>query len=716
MLSHRAESRWLVLIVALFVALGIFYSNTTPVFETPDENWHYAYVRDIAVNHGFPVVAPGEKQPWAQEGSQAPLYYTLGAALIGWMDARDLANTPAPNPFARIGEPAASNNDNRNAFLHNSDEAFPYSGAALAVHLLRLYSVLLGAATVVFTYYLAREVFADQPAIALAAAAFVAFLPQFVFISSAINNDNLATTLAAATLWQLARILRRGLTNQRAAMVGILIGSALLAKFNTVTLVPLALLVILVVAARKRDWRAVVRSSAIVVAVAAVIAGWWYLRNWQLYGDPTGLSLVLSIIGERPAPITLWRWFAAENEGLRLSTWGVFGWMSILASPAFYALFDALAVVGIAGTVVAIFRRRNLSLSIGALALWCIVTFAALANYNLSITASQGRLLFTALPAYAVLWAWGITSLVPARLTSWVTIVVGSAQAVAAFVAPIAFIAPAYTPTVITANAVPQNATRLDLNFSNGSKWLAASVNQAVVQPGENVAVTLYQTLPAPPNRDAAEFVHLVNSAGVIVAQRDSLIGMGNPGALPSAGMIADTYRVSIPITAPAPDEWRVEAGMYDPANEKRFTMTNAAGASLGDAVTLATLRAEPSSKPWDLDFDGHTTLIVANMSAVQVTRGATLQVQLHWSAAPKSYRVFIHALGEQDHIWAAADAALSRDMQIELKFDPTTPAGIYPLELGVYPENGDRLAIYGVKGQPIGDRIFIGPVRVTKP
>ncbi|HEX7594567.1 MAG TPA: glycosyltransferase family 39 protein [Anaerolineae bacterium] len=711
--SHQVESRWLVLIVALFIALGIFYSNTTPVFEAPDENWHYAYVREIAVDHAFPVVVPSEKQAWAQEGSQAPLYYTLGAAIVGWIDARDLANTPALNPFARIGEPAAASNDNRNAFLHNSDEAFPYRGASLAVHLLRLSSVLLGAATVVLTYGLAREVFPDRSIIALAAAAFVAFLPQFVFISSAINNDNLATTLTAATLWQLARMMRRGLTNKRAAIVGILIGSALLTKFNTVTLIPLAVLVILIVSAPKREWRALVRSSAIVIVIAVLIAGWWYIRNGQLYGDPTALSLVLSIIGERPAPITLLRWFAAENEGLRLSTWGVFGWMSILASPTFYTFFDALAVIGIVGMAAAIFRRRKLSLGIGVLALWCVVTFAALVSYNLSITASQGRLLFTALPAYAALWAWGITSLVPARLTSWVTIAMGGAQAFAALVAPMAFIAPAYAPTVIAENALPSNATRLDLRFSNGSDWLATSVNQATVQPGGTVTVTLYQRLPAPSNRAAAEFVHLVNSAGVIVAQRDSLIGMGNPGALPSSGIAVDSYRLLIPITAPAPDPWRVEVGLYDPANYTRFTITDGTGKSLGDAVTLTTLRAESSSKPWNLDFDGRTTLITANLDGVQVARGATLQVQLRWSAAPKSYHVFVHALGDQDHIWAAADSPLSRDMQIELKFDPETPAGIYPLELGVYPENGDRLAVYDAKGQPIGDRIFVGAIRV---
>lgn len=31
-------------------------------------------------------------------------------------------------------------------------------------------------------------------------------------------------------------------------------------------------------------------AAAAMVAGAMIIAGWWYLRNWQLYGDPLGLQ------------------------------------------------------------------------------------------------------------------------------------------------------------------------------------------------------------------------------------------------------------------------------------------------------------------------------------------------------------------------------------------------------------------------------------------
>ncbi len=91
-------------IIAAFLALATYYSFTTPLFESPDEVWHYAYIREIATRRGFPVMQAGIAQPWAQEGTQAPLYYLLGAPLIAWIDPADLETLPASNPFARIGE------------------------------------------------------------------------------------------------------------------------------------------------------------------------------------------------------------------------------------------------------------------------------------------------------------------------------------------------------------------------------------------------------------------------------------------------------------------------------------------------------------------------------------------------------------------------------------------------------------------------------------
>jgi hypothetical protein len=62
-------------IVTGFVLLAFWYSLLIPPFETPDELYHYAFVRHLAQGNPLPVQADTSTGPWEQEGSQAPLYY-----------------------------------------------------------------------------------------------------------------------------------------------------------------------------------------------------------------------------------------------------------------------------------------------------------------------------------------------------------------------------------------------------------------------------------------------------------------------------------------------------------------------------------------------------------------------------------------------------------------------------------------------------------------
>ncbi len=709
-------------LVIAFSALGATYSFANPIFEAPDELWHYAYIREIATQRGFPVMLAGGAQPWAQEGTQAPLYYLLGAPLIAGIDARELEALPAPNPFARLGEPQAGTNDNRNLYWHTPDEAFPFRGTALAAHLLRLYSVALGALTVALTFALAREILPARVGAAIAAAGFVALLPQFIFIGSSINNDNLATTLATAMLWQLARALREGITPRRVVILGLIAGGALLTKFNTVTLIPLALLAFVLIAAPRRAWRTLLGASGAFVAIVALIAGWWYARSFALYGDPSGLALIINLIGERPVPIHLARWFLGESEGLVRSTWGVFGWMNVLADPRWYWLFDLLALLGVAGIIGAgLSRRRDFApanfsaawrrvlrpdlLGLALLAIWCAVTYAGVVRYNLALPAAQGRLLFPALGAGATLWAWGVTTILPARIQTGAIVLLLATQATAASIVPMLFIAPAYTPTRVSADAIPARAARVNARFANGAEILAVDVPRTTVQPGDAFDLTIYTRVADAPAARAAVFAHVVNSAEVIVAQRDSALASGNWGALTFPTILADSFRVQIPLTAPAPDAWQIVIGMADLESRGR----------LGEPLSVARLTAQANDAAWRLDFDGKAILDRAQIAPFAVAPGGTLAIRSTWRDIQPGWRVFAHALGDADRIWASADEPLARDLEFALTFAPDTPPGVYPVELGVYPINGDRVAVYDARQQLLGDRIFLGPVRVVR-
>src|SRR5207302_1688698 len=156
-----------------------------------------------------------------------------------------------------------------------------------------------GAVTVAMTYLLTCELFPDKRWLALAAAAFTAFNPMFLFISGSVNNDNLSNALASVLLVMIVRLLKRSTAPSYRTLIaiGVIAGAGMLAKFNIGFLLPLIALALALLSYRLRDWRPLVIGGAITGGLTVVIAAWWYIRNAQLYGDVTGLNMFISIVG-----------------------------------------------------------------------------------------------------------------------------------------------------------------------------------------------------------------------------------------------------------------------------------------------------------------------------------------------------------------------------------------------------------------------------------
>ncbi|HLU09731.1 MAG TPA: glycosyltransferase family 39 protein, partial [Oceanobacillus sp.] len=192
------------------------------------------------------------------------------------------------NPHADIG--VVHPDGNINMIVHQAAmEAFPWRGTVLAVHLNRFFSVALGLGTVMITYALVRTIFPERPEVALGATALNAFLPMFLFISGSVNNDNLSNLLGNLLTLLIVLLLKaQSLPSIRTyVIIGLVAGAGLLSKFNIGFLLPLVALALLVVSLRSRNWRPLVIGGLISGGLSIVIAGWWYLRNVQLYGDPT---------------------------------------------------------------------------------------------------------------------------------------------------------------------------------------------------------------------------------------------------------------------------------------------------------------------------------------------------------------------------------------------------------------------------------------------
>jgi hypothetical protein len=187
------------LILVAFAVLGVLYSVVNPLAEAPDEDWHYDYVKYVADGRGLPVLHDDASKNIVHGtvGHHPPLYYGLSALLTFWINTDDADSLLWDNPHFLAGLPHLSAFGNKNRIIHTDAEAFPYRGTALAMHIVRLLSVLFSGITVLTTYLIALEIFPEWKPLALGAAALNAFNPQFLFIGARISNDTAVTAFSA---------------------------------------------------------------------------------------------------------------------------------------------------------------------------------------------------------------------------------------------------------------------------------------------------------------------------------------------------------------------------------------------------------------------------------------------------------------------------------------------------------------------------------------
>ena len=761
------------LILAGFLALATLYSVTTPIFESPDEIWHYPVIQHIATGHGLPIQEPGTGQLWQQEGSQPPLYYLLGAAATFWIDTSDLPQRLWNNPHAHIGIPLADGN--KNVIVHTAAEDFPYRGTVLAVHLIRLLSVLLGAITVLLTYRLALAVFPGRVALAAGAAAVCAFIPQFLFISGSVNNDNLVTTLAALALWQVVRLLQGDNSPGHLLRLGIVIGLAALSKLSGLGLLVLAAASLVMVSWQRRSLRLLLQGGILVVAPVALLAGWWYARNWTLYGDPTGINVMLDVIGRRPQLASM-RQLLAEAEGFKISFWALFGAVNVLAESWVYRVFDLLTILAVLGLLLLWARwlqgwfslaRSRLAESrttdkepalskakgrktkdqkqLALLALWIGVVLASFVRWTQMTMASQGRLLFVALPAIAILFFTGLTAWVPRRYTGVVAALVGMLFFITAAIIPFRTIAPAYArPAVLTSIDEATIPQRVHVTYGDQAELIGYALDREAVRPGEALRLTLYWRALARLDKDYSLYIHLFGWNGQRVGQRDSYPGGGAyPTRLWQPGdVLVDSYLVSIVPTATVPSRGLIEVGLYDRATMERLPVRDGAGRPIASPLIgrckLAAAASPAPAVPNAVDYrlGEQAALVGYEVNGGKVPAvlkpGDSLRLVLYWRALAKldrDYTVFVHLEDQAQRIWGQKDSEpragnyptslwdageIVRDER-DLIVAPDAPPGAYELAVGLYlVDSGERLLVTTAEGRPLGDRLVLGQVQVV--
>jgi 4-amino-4-deoxy-L-arabinose transferase-like glycosyltransferase len=265
------------LLGAVYLTAVLPYSLLTPAWEPNDELAHTAYVEYIVAHGSLPRIALAN----GVESHQPPLYYLLAAA---W---QELLRIPAflPSASAIPGGPRHTSPGAWLTYWHQYTRAQHTN--AIYLHELRLLSVGLGLATVLLGYGCARLVL-SRPLPAFAAGLAVALFPKLLVVDSAVSNDVLVIALCALALMLFLlseRARQEGDEARRRWLMlalGASLGLAAIAKFNSL---PLAVLLLVLATLPAVRHRAMVIDTAIAAGGFVVVSGWWFVRNQVLYGQ-----------------------------------------------------------------------------------------------------------------------------------------------------------------------------------------------------------------------------------------------------------------------------------------------------------------------------------------------------------------------------------------------------------------------------------------------
>jgi hypothetical protein len=564
----RSLPRHVWIVVAAYMVLGSIYASVTPIFEKPDEQWHFAFAMYVADTGRLPVQRlEGRDHLAEQEGSQPPLYY---AVLAGLLKVVGLDNLDAgyrqlteENPYYG-GRPGAWL-DNANRFIHGPCE-YECRRAATAVYLGRGLSLLAGVVGLLAAATAIRLAFPGQSWLLLLVVGAIGFNPQFLHISSSVSNDAflVATTNVAFALalwwWHRPEAL------WRAAAVGLAVGMALLTKSSGLSLIPTIGLLLLL--GGRLAWPLRLRHIAIFGVVVALVSGWWFARNLLLYGEPTATQIHLQIFDEAPPPFTISKvmdnWSMVAN-----SFWASFGWGGLNLSHEVYRAVRGFALLLVLAFVWATVRGRRAwsepqKVLVGLSVVHLLVVGALLFQWMRLTEAPHGRLLFPALLPITLVLMLGFLRLVPQGLHTLASTTYPGAWAVVALVLAVTFIRPVYLPAPILA-ALPESAVPLGVRFGDNIVLEGYEAPPEPLAPGALVPITLYWRALEPVEEQFSVSVKLFGRDGQLIAQDDSYPDAGRRPTTnwPAGALIVDRKSVLVSEQTMTPTIARVTADVF---------------------------------------------------------------------------------------------------------------------------------------------------------
>ena len=301
-ISKIVHNHWpLAILIAVFCALAASFSLLLPLNEAVDEKSHFDLVRFIAEQNRFPMTNQ-ERVSLGDKGDASPIYHGLVAVLSQHVDVSSL---PKRHTVSWASQVIAYDTVLTTQDFHTEDELFPFRGIVLAWRLARLVSIPLSALTIVAAYLTTIAIYPQQRLFALTVAAFVAFVPRFVFNSAVITDDNLVIPLVSFAIYYQVRIINGDDRLRALVILGAVTGLAAITKYHSLVLLLEITFVFLVLAWRNRkEWKDWLKRWAWVMLSFVVTTGWWFVFLFSRFNRVAELGLVGGLLAPLGDPTT----------------------------------------------------------------------------------------------------------------------------------------------------------------------------------------------------------------------------------------------------------------------------------------------------------------------------------------------------------------------------------------------------------------------------
>lgn len=729
--TYRSK-KWAILLLFGFIVLSHWW--VMPIFEIHDEGSHIGYVvalRDSLRLPTYDPTQPPAAQYFGQEAAQPPLYYVLAAIVSLPASFDDFQARWQPNYHTQAGIPSTTHN--HNYFLHDwTAESFPWTGTALAVHLARLLSIVLAGGVLLLTHAFARIASGGSELVADASMAVLAFNPAFAHVAAGVNNDwavvffsSLALVLLAGRIIQPARATWKG-----TMVLALVVAAAVLSKLGGVLLMPLFGWLLWWEWRRRRlTARVALGHFALFGTIVVLLTGWWFVRNQLLYGDATA------------AIVHRWFWqedvqrslgdLVPELQGVWISFWAVFGPFSFVLPGWALTLINLVTGVGLLGWAGTIVRnpRRLLDPMWLLTLLWIGLVIAGLVRWTLFIPASQGRLLYPAVTAWAFLMGSGLVAWaewLPRRAFSVLISVSLGALLLISLSVPWFILRPALTPpphqvvtdaraTALSDSTIALFGDELAVSDARVDRDCAtAPSGTTTIVPGEDICVrfSLQALRAVDQNHSLSLQVVLPHRVEGHVTQIDTHPG---GGLLPTEGWqpgmrVEETYRLRIQEAITQPERGLVQLILYDLPSFERLEAVDPRNQAPygGEEVTVGEIRLLPTqpltvsaeARIAPVQFGDDVTLI--GTQVVSTTTGWQLhttwraeqdvaqdwQLFVHRVAAPGQppLTAYDHTLGGQRfpaHLWRAGDVVIDETALPGFPFPEPIVIGVYDAATG---------------------------------